>query len=177
MSVRRPGAVDVRLRRLDTDEALDRADELGRVWTGSDEARIRGIFPRHAGRAGFRLVAAEDWEGDLVGFAYGYLGAPGQWWHDVVARALSREARRRWLAPGHFELAELHVAPDHRLRGIGGALHDEVLEGVSLAVLSTQSDNRPAHALYEGRGWTVVLPELDFGSGRPFAILGREAPA
>ena len=166
----------MKLRHLGPDEALERAAELGRVWTGSDEARIRGIFPRHAGREGFRLVAAEAEDGSIVGFAYGYLGAPGQWWHDVVARALPREARRRWLAPGHFELAELHVAPEHRLRGIGGALHDDLLDGVRLAVLSTQADNRPALAMYERRGWTVLLPELDFGSGRPFAILGREAP-
>jgi ribosomal protein S18 acetylase RimI-like enzyme len=41
-------------------------------------------------------------------------------------------------------------------------------------VLSTQTDNEPAIALYEGRGWQVIVPYLDFGSGRPFLIMGRD---
>ena len=43
-------------------------------------------------------------------------------------------------------------------------------------VLSTQTDNEPAIALYLGRGWQVIVPYLDFGSGRPFLIMGRDLP-
>jgi ribosomal protein S18 acetylase RimI-like enzyme len=66
------------------------------------------------------------------------------------------------------------VRPEYRRRGIGGALHDELLRDsdAPTAVLSTQTDNDPAIALYAGRGWQVIVPHLDFGSGRPFLIMG-----
>jgi len=68
------------------------------------------------------------------------------------------------------------VRPDLRRQGIGGALHDAIFELVEAptAVLSTQTDNEPAIALYERRGWEVIVPHLDFGSGRAFLIMGRE---
>jgi len=68
------------------------------------------------------------------------------------------------------------VRADFHRRGIGGRLHDELLEGIeaSTAVLSTQTDNEPAIALYQGRGWRVIVPYLDFGSGRPFLIMGLD---
>ena len=31
-----------------------------------------------------------------------------------------------------------------------------------------------AITLYEARGWQVIVPYLDFGSGRPFLIMGRD---
>jgi ribosomal protein S18 acetylase RimI-like enzyme len=51
-----------------------------------------------------------------------------------------------------------------------------VLSGLDAptAVLSTQTDNEPALALYRGRGWRVIVPFLDFGSGRPFLIMGKD---
>ena len=112
----------------------------------------------------------------MVGFVYGYRGDSGQWWHDRVARALGTDGTERWLGPGHFEFTELHVRADFHRRGIGGRLHDELLEGIdaSTAVLSTQTDNEPAIALYTGRGWRVIVPYLDFGSGRPFLIMGLD---
>jgi ribosomal protein S18 acetylase RimI-like enzyme len=44
-------------------------------------------------------------------------------------------------------------------------------------VLSTQTDNEAALALYRQRGWKVIVPYLDFGSGRPFLIMGKDLPA
>ena len=41
-------------------------------------------------------------------------------------------------------------------------------------MLSTQTDNEPALALYLGCGWRVIVPFLDFGSGRPFLIMGKD---
>jgi ribosomal protein S18 acetylase RimI-like enzyme len=82
-----------------------------------------------------------------------------------------------WLAPGHFEFVELAVRPDLQRRGIGVRLHDALLEGIDAptAVLSTEVDNEPALALYRGRGWQVVLPEIDFGpSFPPFLVLGKQ---
>ena len=58
-------------------------------------------------------------------------------------------------------------------------MHDALLDGVDAptAVLSTQTDNEPAIALYAGRGWQVIVPHLDFGSGRAFLIMGKDLAA
>jgi ribosomal protein S18 acetylase RimI-like enzyme len=152
--------------------------DIPSVWTGVTSQRLREIVPRHASRAGFRFVVART-DRRLVGIAYGYLGARGQWWHDIVSKAMSRRDRARWLAPGHFELVELHVGPAYRRRGIGGTLHDALLDGLEgrTAVLSTQVGNHPARELYARRGWRVVIPRLRFGpGGEPYCILGLELP-
>ena len=86
--------------------------------------------------------------------------------------------RKRWLRPGHVELAELHVAPAWRRRGLGLRLHDELLASYPEAptsLLSTQTSNAPALALYERRGWVTVVPTLRFAaSGDPYTILGLD---
>lgn len=145
------------------------------IWPEASRDRVSEILPRHASRDGFRFIGAFEDE-HLVGFVYGYRGAAGQWWHDRVASALGAAGAAGWLGPGHFELTELHVAAEHRRRGIGGALLDAVLAGLDAptAVLSTQTDNEPALALYRQRGWDVIVPALDFGSGRPFLIMGKD---
>jgi len=163
------------VRELAADEVLSRRGEIGEIWPDASRSRIDEILPRHVAREGFRFFGAFVDDG-LVGFVYGYLGAAGQWWHDRVAAALGPEASERWLGPGHFEFTELHVRAEFRRRGIGGKLHDTVLDGLDAptAVLSTQTDNEPALALYRGRGWHVIVPFLDFGSGRPFLIMGKD---
>lgn len=159
-------------------------DEVARVWEESfpQEAarlneRLDEIVPRHASRAGFRFLAARATSGQLAGFAYGYLGSPGEWWHDRVAQAMGAEGARRWLTPGHFEFVELQVRPSFQRQGIGRRLHDELLDGLDspTAVLSTQADNDPARALYERRGWTVVVEHLRFEpDGPPYVVMGLE---
>jgi ribosomal protein S18 acetylase RimI-like enzyme len=153
----------------------ERVDELTAVWPELGGPRLDEILPRHLAREGFRFVVAEDDEGRLAGLAYGYLGGPGQWWHDLVATAMLEEQRERWLAPGHFEFVELAVRPDLRRRGIGVELHDRLLEGLAdrPAVLSTQLDNTPALSLYRRRGWETVVREIDFGTGELYCVLGR----
>ena len=166
------------LEALSAEQALAARPELAEVWTGVTAARLGEILERHAARDGFTFLAARE-NGRLAGFTYGYRGGPGEWWHDRVSAALDEGARTRWLSPGHFEYVELHVRPELQGRGIGGRLHDALLERQTAsrtAVLSTQVDNERALRLYRGRGWRVVVPELDFGSGRPFSILGRDLP-
>jgi ribosomal protein S18 acetylase RimI-like enzyme len=144
------------------------------VWPTTTPERFDEILPRHATRNGFRMITAR--EGDrLVGLAYGYLGEPGEWWHDRVAAAMTPEQRDEWLPPGHFELAELMVSPAERRRGLGGRLHDAVLAGLDAptAVLSTQTHNDPALALYGRRGWKVLLEAVDLAAPVPYLILGK----
>jgi ribosomal protein S18 acetylase RimI-like enzyme len=145
--------------------------------TRSEFGRTR--LKRHAARRDFRFLAALTGQDELVGFVYGYTGAPGQWWYDRVARGLDRTARRRWLDPGHFEFTELAVRPDAQGRGIGSQLHDAVLEDLphARAMLSALADNDRVVAFYRRRGWELVLPRLRFEPGRPeFAIMGKELP-
>lgn len=170
------------MRELTLDEVrrlLARPDELLAVWPHASGDRLDVIVPRHLERPGFRFVTEHDPDGRLAGMAYGYQGSAGEWWHDLVSGAMDEAARARWLRPGHFEFVELAVRPDRRRRGIGGRLHDALLTGLEAptAVLSTEVENEPAIALYRGRGWEVVVPEIDFGPRYPpFLVMGRELP-
>jgi ribosomal protein S18 acetylase RimI-like enzyme len=152
------------------------AHELPRASPTRDEfGRTR--LSRHSSRDDFRFVGAFAEDGALIGFVYGYTGAPGQWWYDRVARALDRAARRRWLESGHFEFTELAVHPDFQERGIGSRLHDRILEGLphERAMLSALADNTRVVAFYRRRSWEIVLDRLRFEAGRPeFTIMGRE---
>jgi ribosomal protein S18 acetylase RimI-like enzyme len=144
------------------------------VWPTATPDRVDEIFPRHAARDGFRMIAAREGE-RLVGLAYGYVGGPGEWWHDRVSAAMTEEQRDEWLPPGHFELAELMVSPAERRRGLGGRLHDAVLAGLEAptAVLSTQVNNEPALALYGRRGWERLLEAVDLAAPVPYLVLGK----
>lgn len=146
-----------------------------RVFPETTEERFADILPRHVGRRGFRFLAARE-DGELTGFAYGYEGRPGEWWHDRVYACLRPDARSQWLGPRHFELVELQVAPEREGRGIGGSLHDALLARArgSTAVLSTQRSNDRARGFYGRRGWETIVENMDFGEGfDPFVVLGK----
>jgi ribosomal protein S18 acetylase RimI-like enzyme len=138
----------------------------------------RPIVTAHLDRPGLRAVAASDDDGRLVGVAYGYLGAPGQWWHDQVRSALPKELASDWL-DGAFEVCELHVRPALQGRGLGRALLDRLLEGPPspTAVLTTPDKETRARAFYREAGWIDLLRGLMFpGDPRAFAVLGKRLP-
>lgn len=121
-------------------------------------------------------TAADDDAASIVGFGYGYRGVPGQWWYDVVARALGRDQTRQWLRDG-FELAELHVLPDHQGAGAGSALLDDILARTDArhVLLSTPDAESRARRLYRSRGFVDLLRGFHFpGSSEAYAVMACE---
>ncbi|HEX5172997.1 MAG TPA: GNAT family N-acetyltransferase [Gaiellaceae bacterium] len=149
--------------------------QLEEIWPdGGGHKRIEQPLTRHAARKGFRMTIAQEDE-QLIGFAYGHVGSPGEWWHDSIEAAMTLAQRQTWLAPGHFELLELHLRPDCRRRGIGSALHDAVLEELTsqTVVASIRTNNTAALGLAGSKGYQVVLSDFRFARGdAPYCILG-----
>lgn len=132
----------------------------------------RSIVTGHLDRHGLTAVAAH--EGDLlVGVAYGYVGQPGQWWHDQVRAAMDPATAAQWLT-GAFEVCELHVLPRHQGTGTGRALLSALLAGrTGTAVLTTPDAETRARAFYRAGGWVDLVRDLRFpGDPRSFAVLG-----
>ena len=167
-----------------------RIDEALRVYVdamgypASTARHRRSLWLDHTRRPGWRGVAWIDGTDRLIGIAYGYTGAPGQWWHEEVRRGLGARAGSTpaWLAD-YFELTELHVRPDAQARGLGEALLRTLLGGADAArVLLSTPEHEPlppsrAWQLYRRTGFRDVLRRHRFtGDARPFAVLGRELP-
>jgi len=171
---------------LDGDIAVHMTDGLADVYAEAFASpphceppaaadRFRESLARHAVLPGFRAAAAWASGADLVGFGYGHTSRPGQWWHDRVVDALAPEAAARWLDEP-FVVVDLAVRPRCRRRGIGGRLHDLLLEHLphAAAVLSTRQDDAGAQRLYHGRGWQEIGRDLAFVPGAdPYVILAR----
>jgi ribosomal protein S18 acetylase RimI-like enzyme len=176
----------VRLAGLTAAQLRPRLEEALQVYVNAmryppGTARHRApMWLEHMLRAGWCCVGAFNGAA-LVGIAYGYLGASGQWWHDEVQRGLTSidpGLARRYLAD-YFELTELHVHPNAQGKGIGRALLTELLSGVSAprVLLSTPEGPSRAWRLYRRAGFTDLLRNYRFtGDSRPFAVLGRPLP-
>src|SRR6476661_8699314 len=78
----------------------------------ADLAGARGmLWEEHSRRAGFSCVIATAADDRIRGLAYGYRGAPGQWWYSEVRRGITSAAQQLELAD-FFELTELHIHPN-----------------------------------------------------------------
>jgi GNAT superfamily N-acetyltransferase len=118
----------------------------------------------------------------LIGFAYGFHGSGGQWWHDLVRRAtanaLGARAADDWFGDS-LEIAEVHVLPGYQGQGIGLAMMLRLTTGrpERAAVLSTMDANTRARRLYHGLGFTDLLTGFEFpGTDLPYAIMGAPLP-
>jgi ribosomal protein S18 acetylase RimI-like enzyme len=163
--------------------AASAASVYGAAMHRSPEIVIqrRDVIAVHVSYRGFVASGAfddatvrPDAPAPLIGFGYGYRGAPGQWWHDIVAGAIGRSGAQRWLQDG-FELAELHVLPDHQGHGLGRTLLADVLSRAAgrHAVLSTPDSESPARLLYRSYGFTDLCVGFRFpGSPEAYAIMG-----
>ena len=133
------------------------------------------------GRSTDTLAAAP-----LLGIAYGYCGAPDQWWQQQVVQGLYRVGADRMriaeLMTSYFELTELHIAPRAQGRGLGEALARRLLadRAETHVLLSTPEINDEANRawrLYRRLGFTDIIRGYHFaGDPRAFAILGRALP-
>ena len=122
----------------------------------------------------------------IVGVAYGYCGAPDQWWQQQVVAGLQRvgadRSRIAELMTSYFELTELHIHPRAQGRGLGEALIRRLLagRGESHVLLSTpeiNGESNRAWRLYRRLGFTDIIRGYHFaGDPRAFAILGRSLP-
>ena len=145
-----------------------------------DDARVKnfaGIFERHRTRAGFKFLAAEHGQ-KLVGFCYGYIGLPGQFWHDAICEAIDENTVNQWLIRD-FEVCELAVLLEARRNGVATALLQALLDGViqRTATLSTGIKNTPALTLYKKLGWKVIVPCLEVPDVKGvYAVLGLRLP-
>jgi ribosomal protein S18 acetylase RimI-like enzyme len=165
----------------DRAELASRSDDVLDVYAAAMDvppaaARSRkGVMLGHLDRRGLRAVAAL--EGDrLVGIGYGYVGEPGQWWHDQVAHALGSRLARRWLTDA-FEVCELHVRPELQGQGIGRDVLATLLEGVGTrtAVLTTPDRETRARRFYRAQRWQDLARGVRFpGDPRSFAVLAKE---
>jgi len=132
---------------------------------------------KHARLAEFRCRAALDRTGAMVGFGYGYTSLPGQWWHDLVQRAVIQDADY-WLAEA-FELSELHVLPAAQGQGIGERLLRSLADGLPhrTMLLSTPEGDNRAWRLYRRLGFEDLARNHLFpGDHRPFGVLGAPLP-
>jgi GNAT superfamily N-acetyltransferase len=116
----------------------------------------RDYYPRMTERPGYRLATAAV-DGRYVGFGYGYLlPADTRRWErldEPVDPEMARETGRRT-----FALIDFGVLPGWQGRGIGRAIHDELLgsSGAERATLSVQPKALQTHEIYRRWGWRRV---------------------
>lgn len=176
-------------------EALGIYVDAMRYPRGTEEQRA-SMWIEHTRRLGWKGVAAVDTLADgpdtptgtapLLGVAYGYCGAPDQWWQQQVVAGLRRvgaeQDRIDELMNSYFELTELHIAPHAQGRGLGEALARRLLRGraekhVLLSTPEINGEANRAWRLYRRLGFSDVIRGYHFaGDPRAFAILGRALP-
>ena len=171
--------------------------EAMRYPRGTEEQRA-SMWLEHTRRHGWKAVAAVDADDDgssdpaallaapMLGVAYGYCGAPDQWWQQQVVAGLQRggadTTRITELMTSYFELTELHIDPRAQGRGLGEALTRRLLAGrdeshVLLSTPEINGESNRAWRLYRRLGFADIIRGYHFaGDPRPFAVLGRSLP-
>src|SRR5271156_3960751 len=203
---RRPHVGDIPHQPAATGHAATTFRCLGRVRrrhalpTRDREPARRDVARAHPGGRGGQAVAAVEVEasgesapssdelGDapLLGVAYGYCGAPDQWWQQQVVAGLERSGfpapEISKLMTSYFELTELHIHPRAQGRGLGEALARRLLSerseaNVLLSTPETIGEANRAWRLYRRLGFLDIIRGYHFtGDPRAFAILGRQLP-
>ncbi|WP_312097207.1 GNAT family N-acetyltransferase [Niallia sp.] len=154
------------------EEIIDKMEELYKqIWNKSLKERLI----KHIAYEKFRGYIIISEEGKLLGFAYGYKSLPGQYYHELLSKALNQKEYETWLKDC-FEVVELAVHPLYRNKGYGKTLFNELLNDVDnkTAVLTTQVNNKVARHLYQNLGWIVIKDRFTpSGSESPYVIMGN----
>ncbi|MGI8405885.1 MAG: GNAT family N-acetyltransferase [Thermomicrobiales bacterium] len=146
------------------------------VDTDAADHFMADALDRHRTYPGFSGLVAQDENGNVLGFTYGYHSQSGQWWHDLVRPSLAAVSRADWLDDA-FEFVELAVAPGFQGQHIGSRLHDALLTSMPgvTALLSTLPGDTPATRLYRSRGWITLVPDFRyFPQGAEVLLMGLE---
>lgn len=177
----RPDWIEVR--RLNPADFRARLQELIGIYLTAMHypAELAGarsvLWEEHSRRDGFDCVVGVGRDDRVHGLAYGYRGAPGQWWYSEVRRGVPSAALPQ--LADFFELTELHVHPAWQGRRLGETLLRGLAQGRperSILLSTPEGDNR-AWRLYRRLGFGDVLRHYRFtGDPRPFGVLGRELP-
>lgn len=137
------------------------------------------FLPIHSVQPGFRMIIATDTEKEkAVGFTYGRTANKEHPWHAAVEAPLQAAGPGKWLKSA-FQIVEMAVVPTAQKQGIGGRLHDRLLEGLPhrRAVLTTIAAESIADRLYSSKGWKVLLEEINVpGHPRTYRVMGLELP-
>ncbi|MFC4618504.1 GNAT family N-acetyltransferase [Camelliibacillus cellulosilyticus] len=144
------------------------------VWPARSSS-IKVQFMRHTAYKGYKGLLLLDENGELLGFSYGYTSLPGQFYRDKLEKSLNAEQINEWLTDC-FEFVELVVHPNHRKKGYGKRLLNQLLakSDNQTAVLTTQTDNHAARSLYASTGWSIIKePFIPFEETDPFVIMGK----
>lgn len=180
-------------------EALNIYVNAMRYPPGTEYLRA-SVWLEHTRRRGWQAVAAVEVDNPandvpsdaelrnarMLGVAYGYCGAPDQWWQQQVVmgllhRGISRPRINKLMA-NYFELTELHIHPHAQGQGLGEALTRRLLADraeahVLLSTPETDGKTNRAWRLYRRLGFKDLIRGYHFaGDPRPFAILGRALP-
>lgn len=163
---------------------------------GTEDQRA-SMWLEHTRRPGWKAVAVVEPEltdadqpelgtARMLGVAYGYCGAPDQWWQQQVLQGLQRAGAPHEqitdLMNNYFELTELHIHPSAQGRGLGEGLARRLLSGrdenhVLLSTPEINGESNRAWKLYRRLGFDDVIRGYHFaGDPRAFAILGRALP-
>jgi ribosomal protein S18 acetylase RimI-like enzyme len=174
-------------------EALHVYVDAMRYPRGTEDQRA-SMWLEHIRRQGWKAVAAVEADhggtdlasAPLLGVAYGYCGAPDQWWQQQVVQGLRRIGKApndiNRLMTSYFELTELHIHPGAQGRGLGEALARRLLvdrheANVLLSTPEINGESNRAWRLYRRLGFADVIRGYHFaGDPRAFAILGRSLP-
>jgi ribosomal protein S18 acetylase RimI-like enzyme len=184
VSAAREAAPDVWIESWTGNQLAQRVDEAMEIYVlamryPTYAGAQRSVTARgHTNNEGFACRAALRSDGSLVGFGYGYTSAPGQWWHDLVRRAVSTQIAAEWLHDA-FELSEMHVLPAYQGAGIGRRLLTSLAGGLDqrAMLLSTPDSDTRAFRLYRSLGFVDLARGHRFpGDARPFAILCARLP-
>lgn len=173
-------------------EALGVYVDAMRYPQGTEDQRA-SMWLEHTHRRGWKAVAAlDDTAGNggtadpMLGVAYGYCGAPDQWWQQQVVagprRSGAGHAHISELMGSYFELTEVHIHPRAQGRGLGEALVRRLLDNrrerhVLLSTPEINGEANRAWRLYRRLGFIDIIRGYHFaGDPRTFAILGRSLP-